>query len=53
MGVHAVDLAATRHYGRMVSLTGLDIASVELSVLRRGPRPADPALCEIARVFFG
>uniref|UniRef100_A0A832I1R8 ATP-dependent 6-phosphofructokinase n=1 Tax=Eiseniibacteriota bacterium TaxID=2212470 RepID=A0A832I1R8_UNCEI len=53
MGVHAVDLAARRRYGRMVCLNGLQVSSVELSVLQHGPRRADPELCEVARVFFG
>jgi hypothetical protein len=37
----------------MVSLKGLEIGSVELSVLRQGPRPVDLELCDVARVFFG
>jgi 6-phosphofructokinase 1 len=53
MGIHAVDLAAERRYGRMVSLTGLTIGSVGLDVLGQGPRPVHPELCEVARVFFG
>lgn len=53
MGIQAVDLAAKQRYGRMVSLKGLEVGSVELSVLRQGPRPVDPELCDVARVFFG
>jgi len=53
MGVAAVDLVAHGEVGRMVSLQGNHIGSVELSVVRAGPRPVDPELYEVARAFFG
>ena len=53
MGIAAVDLAAGRQYGRLVSLQGARIRSVDLAVVREGPRPVDPELYEAARVFFG
>ena len=53
MGIAAVDLAAEGQYGRMVSLQGASIRSVDLSVVRQGPRPVSPELYEAARVFFG
>jgi 6-phosphofructokinase 1 len=53
MGIAAVDLAAVGHYGRMVSLQGPSIQSVDLSVVREGPRPVNPELYEAARLFFG
>jgi 6-phosphofructokinase 1 len=53
MGIAAVDLAAVQQFGRMVSLQGASIHSVELSVVRGGPRPVNPELYEAARVFFG
>ena len=53
MGLAAVDLAAAGQYGRMVSLQGPSIQSVELSVVREGPRPVNPELYDAARVFFG
>jgi len=53
MGIAAVDLAAAGRFGRMVNLEGSSVRSVELSVVRQGPRPVDPELYEVARVFFG
>jgi len=53
MGIAAVDLAAQGQYGRMVSLQGASIRSVDLAIVREGPRPVDPELYEAARVFFG
>ena len=53
MGIAAVDLAAVQQFGRMVSLQGSTIHSVELSAVRGGPRPVNPELYEAARVFFG
>ena len=53
MGVAAVDLAARGEFGRMVSLRGGHITSVELGVVREGPRNVDSDLYEVARVFFG
>jgi 6-phosphofructokinase 1 len=53
MGVAAVDLAAKREFGRMVSLRGGHITSVDLAVVRQGPRPVPDELFEAARVFFG
>jgi ATP-dependent phosphofructokinase / diphosphate-dependent phosphofructokinase len=53
MGVAAVDLAARGEYGRMVSLQGARITSVDLGVVGHGPRPVDHELYEVARVFFG
>ena len=53
MGIAAVDLAAEGRFGRMVSLQGGTITSVELSAVREGPRPVPAELFETARVFFG
>ncbi|NOT34202.1 MAG: 6-phosphofructokinase [Candidatus Eisenbacteria bacterium] len=53
MGVVAVDLAHRAEFGRMVCLRGLQIESVPIEVVAQGPRPADPALVEVANVFFG
>jgi ATP-dependent phosphofructokinase / diphosphate-dependent phosphofructokinase len=53
MGVMAVDLAARREFGRMVSLQGGRVTSVALAGVRQGPRPVDPALYDVASVFFG
>ncbi len=53
MGIAAVDLAVKNRFGRMVSLQGGNVTSVELSVVRQGPRPVSPELYEAARVFFG
>ncbi len=53
MGLHAVDLAVRGEYGRMVSLKGLDVTSVPLSVVCSGPRPASADLLAAARVFYG
>ncbi len=53
MGILAADLAARKEYGRMVSLQGRHVTSVDLAVVQRGPRAVDPELYESARVFFG
>jgi len=53
MGVAAVDLAERSKYGRMVSIQGGRITSVDLTVVRQGPRSVPPELFETARVFFG
>jgi phosphofructokinase-like protein len=53
MGMGAVDLVARREFGRMMSLQGGHVTSVELSTARGGPRPVDEELYEVARVFFG
>jgi phosphofructokinase-like protein len=53
MGVAAVDLAAKGKYGRMVSIQGGRITSVDLTVVRQGPRSVPAELFETARVFFG
>jgi 6-phosphofructokinase 1 len=53
MGVAAVDLAVKGEYGRMVSLQGGRITSVDLAVVRQGPRTVPAELFETARVFFG
>jgi 6-phosphofructokinase len=53
MWVAAVDLAVKGEYGRMVSLQGGSITSVDLNVVRQGPRPVPAELFETARVFFG
>ena len=53
MGIAAVDLAHAGRFGRMVSLQGTRIDSVDLELVRRGPRPVDHELYEVARVFFG
>ena len=53
MGVAAVDLAHSGQLGRMVSLQGGRIGSVDLHEVMRGPRPVDPELSDVARLFFG
>jgi ATP-dependent phosphofructokinase / diphosphate-dependent phosphofructokinase len=53
MGIAAVDLAVRNEFGRMVSLQGGRITSVDLAVVRQGPRPVPAELFETARVFFG
>ncbi len=53
MGVTSVDLAARGEFGRMVSLQGGRVASVDLGVVRQGPRRVDHELYEVARTFFG
>jgi 6-phosphofructokinase 1 len=53
MGVMAVDLAAAGQFGRMVSFQGGHITSVDLAVVRQGPRLVDKELTQVARVFFG
>ncbi len=53
MGIAAVDLARRNEFGRLISLRGREITSVELSVVQQGPRMVDPQLYEDARVFFG
>ncbi len=53
MGVMAVDLAAAGQFGRMVSFQGGKVTSVELSIVRQGPRLVDRELAQVARVFFG
>jgi ATP-dependent phosphofructokinase / diphosphate-dependent phosphofructokinase len=53
MGVAAADLAMKKEFGRMVSLKGGHITSVDLAVVRQGPRPVPDELFETARVFFG
>ncbi|MBI5711312.1 MAG: 6-phosphofructokinase [Candidatus Eisenbacteria bacterium] len=53
MGIAAVDLAVAKRFGRMVSLQGGCITSVELAVVGQGPRPVTPELYEAAKVFFG
>ena len=53
MGIAAVDLAVQGQYGRMVSLQGAHVTSVDLAGVRRGPRPVPAELFETARVFFG
>jgi ATP-dependent phosphofructokinase / diphosphate-dependent phosphofructokinase len=53
MGVAAVDLAVKGEFGRMVSLQAGHITSVDLTVVRQGPRPVPAELFDTARVFFG
>jgi ATP-dependent phosphofructokinase / diphosphate-dependent phosphofructokinase len=53
MGLHAVDLAVRGEVNRMVCARGSQVTSVELSVVLRGTRMADPELIDAARVFFG
>jgi 6-phosphofructokinase 1 len=53
MGIAAVDLAVKKEFGRMVSLQGGAITSVDLTAVRQGPRPVPAELFETARVFFG
>jgi 6-phosphofructokinase 1 len=53
MGVEAVDLAAAGRYGTLVSFQGGRITSVDLAVVREGPRRVDKELSQVARVFFG
>jgi len=53
MGVLAVDLAARQEWNRMTSLQGKRVTSVDLAVVREGPRRVEKELNEVARVFFG
>ncbi len=53
MGMVAVDLAVRGEFGRMVSLQGRHVTSVDLAVVQRGPRAVDHELYESARMFFG
>jgi phosphofructokinase-like protein len=53
MGIAAVDLAHEGKFGRMVSLQGSRIDSVDLNLVRGGPRRVDHEFYEVARVFFG
>ena len=53
MGVKAVDLAAEKRFGCMVSLQGLKVDAVPLEVVRQGPRAVDRSVIEVAKVFFG
>ncbi len=53
MGVLAVDLAARGEWGRMTSVRGGSVTSVDLDVVCRGPRGVEKELYEVARVFFG
>ena len=53
MGVAAADLVAAGRCGRMVCLRGGQIDSVPLADVLEGPRGTDPALLDVAKVFFG
>ncbi len=51
MGVHAAEMCARGAFGRMVSLSGTTIRSVDLNDVPEGPRLVDPSgqLCNTAR----
>ena len=53
MGLHAVDLAVRGELNRMVCARAGQVTSVELSVVLKGTRLAEPELIDAARVFFG
>jgi ATP-dependent phosphofructokinase / diphosphate-dependent phosphofructokinase len=53
MGIAAVDFAHRGEFGKLVSLQGIHMQAVDLQVVRAGPRPLDPELYDVARVFFG
>jgi 6-phosphofructokinase 1 len=52
-GVKAVELVENKEYGKMVSLRGTKVVSVDLSEAVNKLRTADLELYEVAKVFFG
>jgi 6-phosphofructokinase 1 len=53
LGVHAVELALRREFGRMAALKGLDITSVPLEEVADKHRPVDEQIFRTAEIFFG
>ena len=45
--------AIEKRFGRLVSLRGGHVTSVELQVVGAGLRPVEHELYEVARTFFG
>lgn len=52
-GVKAVEMVKNKDFGKMVSLRGNKVVSVDLSEAVSKLRTADPELYEVAKVFFG
>jgi ATP-dependent phosphofructokinase / diphosphate-dependent phosphofructokinase len=52
-GVHACDMVAKGEFGKMVSLRGNTIQSVDLKEATRALKTVDKAFFEVAQVFFG
>jgi 6-phosphofructokinase 1 len=52
-GVKAAEMADTGSFGKMVSLRGNHVVEVDLKEIVDEVKPVDPALYDIAEVFFG
>ncbi len=52
-GVRAADLVADRQFGMMAALQGNEIRAVPLADATRSLKVLDPAIYEVAQVFFG
>ena len=52
-GVKAVEMVKNKEFGKMVSLRGNKVISVDLSEAVSKLRTADPELYQVAKVFFG
>jgi 6-phosphofructokinase 1 len=52
-GVKAVDMIMAGEFGKMASLKGNKIVSVDLEVATSGLKKVDPELFKVAEVFFG
>jgi 6-phosphofructokinase 1 len=52
-GVKAVDMIMAGEFGKMASLKGNKIVSVDLEVVTSGLKKVDPELFKVAEVFFG
>ena len=52
-GIAAIDLVAQGEFGKMVSLRGTEIVSVDIKDAISKNRTVDMGLYEIAKVFFG
>jgi len=52
-GVHACDMVAKGEFGKMAAMRGNSIQSVDLAEATRTLKVVDPALFEVAQVFFG
>ncbi|MEK6608822.1 MAG: ATP-dependent 6-phosphofructokinase [Myxococcota bacterium] len=53
MGVMACDMAARGDFGKMAALRGQEVVPVPLGEAAAGLKTVDPALYELAKVFFG
>lgn len=53
LGVKAADLVADRQWGMMAALRGNEIVAVSLREATRALKTLDPAIYEVAQVFFG